>query len=458
MCFNENLRKEFYGKSEKNMNETVKENAVVSKDEKRIRNNQLSYIIQAALEYFVSLLVSGAFLASILKNIGVSDAVTGVVTTLKSLAISVQFLAVLFIKPKSTTKRMVTTLHFINQIMFVTLYLIPYINVPQIVKVIVFIVMFLGAEIIYNAAHPFKLSWLMSYVPDKKRGRFTANKEIISLIGGIAFSYAMGALIDHFDAMGNSEMGFVLSGVTIFVLCILHLVSLICVKESKEEINEQRTAEKTHTIRSVIKATLFNRNFSKIILLDILWHIGTGLTVFLGTYQINELGFTLKYVAILTAMGSVSRILFSRAFGKFADKFSWAKMMMVCFVIGGISYLILTFTCPANGKIFYALYSIMHGIYMAGSNSGMMNIVFDYVHHEDRPYALGIKSAIGGLTGFLLSLVGAKVVSAVQANGNILFGRTIYAQQILAFITFLIFIFVALYIKMIIMKMKKVEE
>jgi len=95
---------------------------------------------------------------------------------------------------------------------------------------------------------------------------------------------------------------------------------------------------------------------------------------------------------------------------------------------------------------------------MAGSNSGMMNIVFDYVHHEDRPYALGIKSAIGGLTGFLLSLVGAKVVSAVQANGNILFGRTIYAQQILAFITFLIFIFVALYIKMIIMKMKKVEE
>lgn len=437
------------------MEETLIKN---NSDEKRIKNNQTAYTIQAALEYFVSILVSGSFLAAVLKNIGVSDAVTGIVTTLKTLAISMQFFAVLFIKPKTTTKKMVTMMHFINQLMFVTLYLIPYIHIPQSVKVAAFVIMFLGAEIIYNAAHPFKLSWLNSYVPDNKRGYFTANKEIISLLGGIVFTYLMGALIDHYDAVGKSEVGFALSGVTIFVLCILHVVSLLCVRQSAEEKAAEERHDKKRSVKSVLQVTLLNKNFSKIIFLDIIWQIAMVTVAFLGTYQITELGFSLTYVAMLAAVGNVSRMLFSRPFGKLADKLSWTKMLMLSFGIGGLSYLILMFACPSNGKIIYAIYSVLYGIYLAGSNGGMMNIVFEYVDYEDRPYALGVKSALGGIIGFLFSLVAAKIVAAVQANGNIVLGRTIYAQQILAFMSCVIFITAALYIKNVIMKMDKSKK
>ena len=46
------------------------------------RRNRLAYIAEAGLEYFISLLVTGAFLAALLKHIGFSDAASGIVTSL----------------------------------------------------------------------------------------------------------------------------------------------------------------------------------------------------------------------------------------------------------------------------------------------------------------------------------------------------------------------------------------
>ena len=52
----------------------------------RARRCREAYIVEALLEYLISLLVTGAFLAAILKQVGVSDAVTGVVSSIISLA------------------------------------------------------------------------------------------------------------------------------------------------------------------------------------------------------------------------------------------------------------------------------------------------------------------------------------------------------------------------------------
>ena len=60
---------------------------------------------------------------------------------------------------------------------------------------------------------------------------------------------------------------------------------------------------------------------------------------------------------------------------------------------------------------------------------------FDYVAREDRRYILGVKATVSGLIGFASSLLAAVVVEKIEQNGNLLFGRTIYPQQLLFFIT-----------------------
>ncbi|MBE7052361.1 MAG: MFS transporter [Ruminococcaceae bacterium] len=424
----------------------------------RNTKNQLSYIAEAAFEYFIAILTSGVFLASILGNIGVPDSVTGIISTLTSLGFSAQLVAVLFIRPRGSVKKLVTTMNVVNQLMFAVLYIIPYISVPRTVKIAVFVVMLLGGNLISNAASPFKFTWLMSYVFDRDRGKFTANKEIVSLIGGMGFSYVMGAVIDHYKALGKAETAFIISGITLFVLTIIHLVSLLCVKDDEDAKTVVDKPFEKHSIGYVFGCTVLDKSFRKIILLDIIWHIGNGISVsFFGTYQINELGFTLSYVAILSAFQSLVRVAFSRFFGKIADRTSWARMLMIAISVGAVGFLVNTFTAPSNGKWMFVVYGAFNAAYLAGANSGMSNIVFDYVTKENRSYALGVKAALGGIAGFLASLLGAWVVSFVQSHGNSVFGVTVYAQQILSFVSFVVFVGVVVYIKFVVMKLKNLH-
>ena len=440
---------------------------VSAKGEKQLKKNRNAYIVEAALEYFIALLTSGTFLTAILINIGVSDSVAGIVTSFASLGFIAQFFSVIFIKPKGPVKKMVTVMHFVNQLMFVALYIIPYINVPSHIKAIIFAIMYLGGNLLHYTAFPFKIDWLMSYVPDKERGNFTANKEIVSLLGGMVFSFLMGCMIDHFKAIGNEEVGFVLSGITIFVLCILHLISLVVVKDPEDHSHIEQPAHQ-HTVKSILGITLFDKKMSKIILLDIMWHIATGIsTAYFAIYAQKSMGITVVTITVITAVQSITRVLVSKFFGKMADKYSWAKMLTVSFFIGAVGFLIFGFATPENCftltlfgssvklNIFHIGYYILNGIYMAGANSGIMNITFDYVSHENRRYALGIKSAIGGLAAFIATTAAAPFVDMMQNNGNRLFGITIYSQQILAFASGVIFLLIVLYIRKVIFNLKK---
>lgn len=76
---------------------------------------------------------------------------------------------------------------------------------------------------------------------------------------------------------------------------------------------------------------------------------------------------------------------------------------------------------------------------------------------EERPAALGIKSATGGLTSFFAALVGGAILDNIQKNGNMLFGMSVYAQQVLSLIACLICVILVVYMYTVIMKLKKTD-
>ena len=96
---------------------------------------------------------------------------------------------------------------------------------------------------------------------------------------------------------------------------------------------------------------------------------------------------------------------------------------------------------------------------MAGINSGVINFVYDYVEHEDRATAMGVKSAIGGILSFLTALLSGAVLSKIQENGGLLFfGITVYAQQLLSLFSVVAVIALIVYMRLIIAPLQRVEE
>ena len=388
------------------------------------KTRRVLFIFEAALEYFIYIAVGTVYLAKLSTYIGIPDWLTGILTSFVSLGCAFQIFAV-FLGRFKPVKTWVTVFHIISQVLFACLFFVPTIRISVEVKTILFIVMLFLAQVIHNVINAPKINWFMSLVDDNKRGSFTANKEMVSLAGGMLFSYALGMFLDYYEGIGDNEQGFIICGIGLLILMVLHSLTLI--------FSLEKPVEKTNKIsfKEQFSAIFKNKKIFKIVVVSVLWNVANYATVsFSGTYQNNELGFSMQFASAIIIIGSFARVLLSKPLGKYADKHSFSKMLSICFIIETVAFGLNIFTVPANGKVLYTLYCLLHSMGMAGINSSLINLMYDYVEEDQRVNALAINQTCYGLSGFLTTLALSPVLAIVQKNGNTIFGTTIYAQQL----------------------------
>lgn len=411
------------------------------------------YIIEAGLEYLISILVADMYLASLTKELGISDSVTGILSSIISLGCLFQLVATLL--HRGSAKTQVVALSIINQLLFMSLYIIPLTSMPSKTKQVVFIVAIILAYFFYNVAHPKKINWFMSLVDDGQRGRFTATKEAISLVLGVAFNFAMGAVISYYREK-NIKVAFIICGVTIFVIMLLHTLSMILTVEKKPISEEIEKPKEKFALGAIIK----DKTVLKVTAVFVLWQISTSVaSPFYGAYKNNTLALDPIYgISILSAVYAAARAGFSFVWGRYADKFSFAKMLKICFAIASAGFLVNTFCRPENGYVVYTIYYVLNAIAMGGINSALINLCYDYVSAEKRTDALAVSLAISGVCGFLATLTVSPLVSYIQSNNDTIFGLQIYAQQLLSAIACLLTIVTMTYVSIALPKVNKAPK
>ena len=398
------------------------------------------YIAEAAVEYLISIPVTGSFLAKLTVQLGFSDSLTGIITAFLSLGCAFQ-VACAFIPKGDSKKKQCISFALINEILFTLLYAVPLVPLSPALKTVIFVLMILTAQIFMNVINPVKIDWYMSMVDDAKRGVFTANKEIVSLIAGTVFSLLLGTTADRFEAAGNPKGYFICCAVAMFTLSVTHCLLYAFTTEEKE-INQDNTGF-FKEFTSLSK----NKKYISAIIICAVWNIAVHIsTPFYGTYQIRELGFSMTRVSVYTFIYSGVRVIFSRFWGRFADKSGFLKMTGVCVLCAAVGFGINMFTVPSNGKVFYLIYYCLYAIASAGINSALINLVFDAVEQNHRRIGIAVQKAIYGILGFLSTLCVSPVISLIQKNGDVIFGIHIYAQQVTSIAAFAVSVCLAVYI------------
>lgn len=418
--------------------------------EKAIKRSKKLYICEASLEYFISIMVSGSFLATLTAKLGMSDALTGIISSFVSLGCVFQLISIT-IRPKNS-KPLVLALSISNQLLFTLLFIIPLPDNSNSYLKIAFVVTILLAYLLYHVAHPKKINWFMSLVDDKERGRFTANKEIVSLLLGMIFSFTMGAVVDHFEAKGEISTALIIGALTIFSLTIFHTLTMFF---SVEKIS--KSTNKQNFFKS-LKSLIRDKNILKISVLFIIWNISQASTTpFLATYYLHDIGFTLTIITVISACGSFGRILVSRFWGAFADKHSFAKMDMLCFGLAAISMFFIVISGPENGIFTITLFIVLHAMALGGINSSIINLVYDYVPEDKRSDSLAITQVLSGLSAFATTLIFSTFIEFVQNNNNNVFGITVKAQQVTALFSVLMCVMCMIYTYLALVKGAKKE-
>ncbi len=398
-----------------------------SKDEYAL--SRLWVIVEAALEYFIAIITSGAYLAKITSALSFSDSLTGVLSAFVSLGCIFQLGSGIVFRNAGRVKGRVIGFQMVYQLLFVVVYLTPVLKAHENVRTIVFLAAFLSAYIIINLVRSQKNTWMLSLIDDKKRGSFTAKKEIVSLLSGMIFTYIIGSAIDKFEYAGNMQGAFILCAVVIFVINALHMVSLLLTKEKDLHLSSQTGA------KTGMKDVLKNKKVISVILISVIWYVVTySATPFYGAYQINQLNFSMRFISVLSIIYSIVRALVSPFMGRLADKSGFVKMAFLCFFVALLGFAACAFTTPENGKVLFSVYNILNAVSMAGINSAILNIVFGYAPVEIRSQAIALNQAVCGVCGFLTTCAASGIVDRIQANGNMIFGLHLYPQQFMSMV------------------------
>ena len=394
------------------------------------KRSRFAYVSQAAIGYFVTLLVTDAFLAMLLSYIGMSDAMTGIKSSLVSLAFISQLIAIFLGRFRVSKKTLTTTFHIVSVFIFMFLYIVPFLPLESNVKGIIVFVGVLTAYMCQNAVQPLYFKWSSALIDPNTRAEFSAVKEAISVIGGVVFTTVVGYVIDKYEGLGNVEGAFIFIAISMLVLNILDLISFSLIK--KDEITEE---EKRKSLKDVFVYIMSNKNLRNVIILCILWEVGNCFTFgFLGIYKIKNLGMSILSVQIINFAAALIRAVISKPFGRYSDKHSFAKGFRLALIIMLVSFATVIFTTKETWYLII-IQTILYNVGLAGTNQNSSNILFSYVKPEFISEALAIKCCIAGICGFLSSIVAGNFLDLIQEKGVTLFGIAINGQQILATIS-----------------------
>ena len=423
------------------------------------KRSRVSYIAFVLFEYFILLLASDAFLAKLLSSVGFKDSEIGVLSSVISLAFVFQLFSLLLSRKRGSKRTLILVFNTIGLMLFFALYALPFIDMDARLRRVLVYVFLIGAYISKYLVNGFRFQWANSYVHPNRRATFAATMEIVSLVGGVIFSLSMGAAFNRFEEAGNLSGGFLFLAVVILISNIVSFFCLLLIKREKVEIPKEEPQKR---LSDILKNTLGNKKFRYLVVIAILWQAAQYFTVgFMGTFKTDTLGnglaMSMLTVQVISIASYILRVPFTYWFGKYSDRHSFASGFYLSMFIGVAAFLCNVFTTE---KTWYLVigFTVLYGISQAGNGQNAMNMIYSYVDSDYIAEAIALQNCIGGVCGFLCSLLASVILEAVQNAGNTFLGIPMFGQQLLGLISALLCVGCIVYIRLTIMKEKVIKQ
>lgn len=397
------------------------------------RRSRRAYTIQCMLEYFIALLLTDAFLSKLLYDVGLDDVQIGIVTSLGTVGFLFQLATLFGARGVRSVKRMVIVFSTVGEVFHLFLYAAPFLPLPAPARTAVVIACLTIYYFLNYYIFNIRYKWANDFVAPDRRGEYSAGKEMLSLMGGMAFTMLIGLMMDRLEGEGRLHAAFALNA-AVGLAC--NAGCFYCLTRIGD--GTARATQRAPALRDTLANTLGRKGFRQVVTLSVLLNAGQYLTLgFLGTYKIKELAFSVTAVQLINIAGNLGRFLVSRPLGRYSDRTSYARGVELALCIAAAAFAVNVFSSPA-ARYCMVLFTILHAVSLAGTGHNMLNIVYTCVPGDYFVYAAAIKNSLSGLAGFGASLLGSAILSRVQAAGSRVLGAPMYAQQLLSLLSFLL--------------------
>ena len=427
-----------------------------------MKNSRICYTVADTGAQTIVQLVGGTFLASIMTYSGISDSNIGIITSLISLAALSQLFLINFFK-RIKKYKFIVTVTALQRVLFVFLYLVPMLEINKLSKAILIVVLYFVGQIFVQIGTPASQDWIASIVPSRLRGRYFAIKDSVATFVVSSMMLACGMILDYFKK-SNIRIGFIIIGVIILLLTIINVIAFSLMKEPRisylnnegkekhgrlaKRAKKIEAVEKPQNILLEIKEAFCDSKFRKVFTVQCLYTFAFYICVpFNASFQINDLHLPYTFIMLVAFLFNLYRIYITPKLGRMADKHGMAKILRYTMLALGFNLLSNTFTMPFNAYPMLIIGSFLGSTAWAFVGIGLFGIQLAFFKSENRMTQLIIVSSLCGAFGFLVSILGGRLLSYFKALSPYLFGQKIYPQQILNLIGFIVILFTVYYIR-----------
>ena len=441
----------------------------VPENKQEFKTSRKLFTVDGATSQMIIQLVGGAFIASLISNLGIDDSLNGIIASFSVLACFFQPIATILTKNLKKFKLFVCITAITHRLLFSFIFFIPFLNISGQAKIAIFVVAFLLGHVFLQIGIPAAQDWIASLVPQKLRGKYFAIRDLIGVMSFAVITLIAGIILDKYEADNNMITGFFIIGSIVFLLALINIIALSNIKEPKIAYENRRGKEPHGRLLkklyhshgtdfiSDMKSAFHSRPFKKVIILNTMWQVILFFTTtYNALYQIKELNLKYTFIMTIGLFVNLTRTCVTPFWGRLGDKYGMARILKYSFATMAVYNLLMVFTVPENAFFMLPAALIFSGIAWGFVGIGMLGVQLDYLPGEKRISYLSINAAIGGICGFLASVLGGEILKKIQELKPVLFGRQIYAQQFINAIAVLLLILLIIYIKFAIQKETKI--
>ena len=395
--------------------------------EKEYALSRRLYVWVDSSTMLITELVGGTFFVAVLNAVQISDGLGGVIRSCGTIATLFQLLIMIYVQRMKKHKLFIF-LCSLQKIWFGISFFIPTFKCSLIVKCLLITISYLYAQITSQLATPATVNLIASLTPASIRGTYFGKKDSIGVFLTYTVVFLVGIIFDRVSVFDLNK-GFCIIGIILIFLGIMNSTMILCVKEPGNIENEKQVP---FEFFKEIKNTCMHKGFQKILFINGVWTATVYFTVpFNASYQIKELGLSYTFITAVGAIAMLCRVYLMPHMGKLADHIGNEKILQRLFTVMGVHYLIMIFTVPENGKVFFVVASLLSAIAWSYITQGLLGVQLNVLDENKRTIQYSILSATSGLIGFVVSIIGGNLLEALQKMELTLGTKPIYAQQIM---------------------------
>ena len=245
-------------------------------------------------------------------------------------------------------------------------------------------------------------AWTIMFIelsPKYKRGEISGNLNTASGIGYFVGNVIGGLILSRF--------GFVYF--IFYMICFLGIISKLVFIPVKEPITPSATQNLVEILKSTFSFGEIRRNKKLLNLIGVIALLNFSVSIagpFFSIYIVKNLGGGIMDVAVISAIGFISAIIFYRPWGTLVDYLGTRTVMLSCII--PISFYPFVYAI-SNNLVWVYLYAFIGQAAWAGFNTALFVYLSHILPHEKGSTSVAMYNMLTGLSSAIAPFVGGMI-------------------------------------------------